>query len=153
MSKRMSSSNTTSRQIKRWIYTKLAKPNPKTGNFAICPYINKYKTQISVVHTDDPWVCVENFHVFSKTFGLEAVVCWGFDWTYEKLHSECNKINKKYSKKDILCLAMHPDTEDEPLPGNYTWRKCPLIIIQRISTLENARKQLKNTDYYQHYKD
>ena len=153
MNKRMSKLDVTSKRIWRWIVSTIAKPNPQIGNFPVCPFINRYKDHIMIVKTDDPRRVIDNFVTFHKTFALEAVVCHGFDFSYEHLHSFVNKQNRRLKKKDIICLGMHPDTEDEPLGFAYTYRNEPLIIIQKISTLEHARKSLENTDYYTHYKE
>ena len=85
--------------------------------------------------------------------GVEAVVLYGKTIRYETLNDIVNKANKRHKKWDVEILLMHPDTEDEPLPINYTFNDCPLIIIQRKSTLEKARFTLKSkTNYYDYYK-
>ena len=120
----------------------------------ICPYISKYDKEIMVVTSEDPEQVVKNFIVFKDIFHLEAVVVHGFDWEYEEVVDELEYLNKKYRKKDIECLGMHPDTTDTPLGIDYTYRDEPLIIIQRRSTLLKARKDLaKNTKYYTFFKE
>ena len=46
---------------------------------------------------------------------------------------------------------MHPDGDENVLPVDYQF-ELPLLIIQRLSTLKKARKQLEKTKYYKHYK-
>jgi len=149
----MNKPTSNSKAIHKWIDKYIAKPNDKIGGFPVCPFINRYRKQIQIVETDDPSHVVENFSVFHQQFGIEAVICHGFDWDYDSLEKFTNKVNRKYKKKDVMTLFMHPDTEEEPLPIHYTFNKAPLVIIQRISVLESARKSLKKTDYYSYYKE
>lgn len=106
-----------------------------------------------MVRTHNPVQVIENFRVFKDVFQLEAVVAHGFDYSYEHLQRFAHKMNRKYAKHDITVLVMHPDTEGEPLGIAYTYKHEPLVIVQRTSTLERARKSLENTDYYTHYKE
>jgi hypothetical protein len=72
---------------------------------------------------------------------------------YDKLEHLVNKKTRKFKKQDIEILFMHPETVEPPLPLNYTFKYAPLIIVQRKSTLQNARKTLKNkTNYYKYHK-
>lgn len=141
-------------KILRYIKNKLGVNHTKVGDMPICPYIQQYKNAITVVESDDPEQIVKNFIVFRDIFKLEAVVVYGFDWEYDDLADELDYLNKKYRRKDIECLGMHPDTEQTPLPVEYTFRDTPLIIIQRRSTLLKARKELaKTTKYYKYFKE
>jgi len=107
-----------------------------------------------VTTSEDPEQVVKNFVAFKDIFQLEAVVVHGFDWEYDDMIEELEYLNKKYRRKDIECLGMHPDTTDTPLKIDYTYRDEPLIIIQRRSTLLKARKELaKNTKYYTFFKE
>lgn len=149
----MSALNITTQRIWQWINTEIQRPRKQIGNFPVCPFIKHYKKHIMVVKTSDPRRVIDNFVNFHKTFALEAVVCHGFDFSYEHLHSFVNKQNRRLRKKDVICLAMHPQTEGEPLGIAYTYTREPLIIIQKISTLEGARKSLQKTDYYTYFKE
>lgn len=141
-------------KILKYIKNKIGTNNIKVGNMPICPYIQRYKNNITVVESDDPEQIVKNFITFRDIFHLEAVVVYGFDCDYDDLVDELNYLNKKYRRKDIECLGMHPETDQTPLPVEYTFRDTPLIIIQRRSTLLKARKELaKNTKYYTYFKE
>jgi len=138
------------RKVWNWL-NKIAKPNPKIGNNSVCPYINSYKDNIMVVQTATPWVVIDSFSTFKDIFKLEAVVIHGFDWDFDTMHSHIDTWNKKYKKRDVFVLGMHPDTEEPPLPLEYNYSK-PLIIVQKHSTLKQARHKLaKTTDYYTYH--
>ena len=58
----------------------------------------------------------------------------------------------KLKKQDVCCFMMHPDGDEDVLPVHYDM-DLPLLIVQRISTLKEAKKKMKaNTNYYKHYK-
>jgi hypothetical protein len=84
-------------------------------------------------------------------FRFEAVVAFGFWMSYDKMDKMITDLNKKLASKDTICLMMHPDGDENVLPVDYQF-ELPLLIIQRLSTLKKARKQLEKTKYYKHYK-
>jgi hypothetical protein len=106
-----------------------------------------------VVKSTNPEVVVHNFSVFKHTFALEAVVVYGFESDFDTMTDLCDKWDRKYRKRDVECLYMHPDATEPPLPIDYQWRDCELLIIQKRSTLERSRQLLKNTDYYSYFSD
>jgi len=69
----------------------------------------------------------------------------------EKLEEVVTKFNSKYHKQDIEILYIYPHNKNSDVHktkvGNTSF-KLPLIVIQRKSTLLNARMTLKKTNYY-----
>ncbi len=147
--KQTSENNTTN--IWYWLKNVIAKPRKRLGGHAICPYLQKYMDRIKIVESATPCTVADNFAIFHRQFGLEAVIVHGFNWDFDRTHLEVDRINRKHKKNNIECLAMCPDSEDAPLNINYNYKE-PLIILQKRSTLLEARKQLsKMTDYYTYY--
>ena len=62
-----------------------------------------------------------------------------------------DELNQELAIKDVVVLMMHPDGDESVLPVDYQF-DLPLLIIQRLSTLEKARAELSKTNYYKHYK-
>ena len=144
-----SKNNTTN--IWRWLKRVIAKPRKRLGGHAICPYLQEYMDRISLVESVTPITVAENFATFHRQFGLEAVIVYGFDWDFDRVHKEVDAINKKLKSKDVECLAMCPDSEGAPFPIEYNYTE-PLIILQKRSTLQEKRNHLaKMTDYYTYY--
>lgn len=83
---------------------------------------------------------------------IEAVVLYGFRMSYERLEKITNTANKRYGSLGVTVLRMHPDTDDFPLPVKYNYKQ-PLLIVQRTSTLERARAQLKQSKYYDNWSE
>jgi len=140
-------------RVWRYIKQKLSKPRKQLNGMAICPFIKQYLDSITVVETED-WerkisqVC-DVFHAV----GYEAIVICGPWEDYDELMAICDDYQSRYYKKDIEILLMHPDTEDPPLPMDYNFADSPLVIVQRASTLNDARELLqKSGKYYNFYK-
>lgn len=140
-------------KIWQYLLNTIAKPRKELGNFPVCPFVKQYRNEILVVKSNNYVNTINNFAVFKDQFDLEAVVVYGFDENADTVLQVLESINKKLKNKDVFCLYMDPDFEDPPLPVDYEWHDCPLIIIQRLSTLKKHRKQLKKTDYYSYYSD
>jgi hypothetical protein len=140
-------------KIDTYIRKVLMKPRKKIGNMPICPFVKKYLDKIHIVVTEDYEKTLTTACELLHPLHLEAVVIGGPMMDYNKVRKIVKKFNKKYSNRDIDILHMGPDSEEPPLPFDYNFKDSPLIIVQRTSTLENARKILeKNTKYYDYYK-
>ena len=132
----------------------ISRTHPKLGH-AICPFLRQYREQTQTI-------CVKNLqhlktHLHTvcgilNAINMEAVVLHGFRCGYDRLHKICDDYNRKYKKLNVTILAMHPDTEDSPLGIEYNY-KTPLLIVQRTSTLEKARTQLKGSKYYDNWQE
>jgi hypothetical protein len=130
----------------------IARPKKKLKGHAICPFINRYRDKIQIVKTDDYNQKVAQSVELMGPLGLEAVVLHGKQMAYDRLERYVNTWNRLYREKDIEILFQHPDTEDPPIDYYYEYVHSPIVIIQKRSTLLQARNELaKNTDYYTIY--
>jgi hypothetical protein len=140
---------------KTWQYIKkiLTKPQPKLGGLPICPFVKQYLDNIDVVETDNWEPKISQVCQLLNAVGYEAVVICGpmIDW--DELMTMCDDYQSRYYHKDVEILVMHPDTDDFPLPLEYNFRYAPLVIVQKASTLQDARDLLQKTGkYYNYYK-
>tara|TARA_R100000988_G_C3999692_1_gene168192 strand:- start:211 stop:603 length:393 start_codon:yes stop_codon:yes gene_type:complete len=130
----------------------LTKPQKKLDGLPICPFLAKYKDNVMVVRNTDPEKIANNFALQKDIFKLQAMVVFGFWMGWDKMERMVDRLNKKLKKQDVICFMMHPDGDEDTLPIQYDM-DLPLLILQRISTLERAKKKLReNTNYYKHYK-
>jgi len=144
----------TDTQIWHWIDRTLGIPRKQLGGMAVCPYVKRYREQIAVVKTDNPVGVVGNFANMKQLLDLEAVVVYGFSQTKRKNQNMIAKLNQQYAAQDVHCLFLDHSAKEPPLPVDYLWGKCDLLIAQRASTLEQVQDLLlKNTDYYTYYTD
>lgn len=140
-------------KIKQWMRKVIAKPREQLNGHAICPFIDQYWNNITVVESNDFAKVADNFAALGKTLGLEAVVVYGFPGDWDQIERKVNNLNRRLRKKDVYCLFMMPDSVEPPLPLNYNFKHLPLVIIQKLSTLQQARQKLaKSKDYYKVYK-
>ena len=132
----------------KYLFEYLAEPRKELDGHAVCPFIAQYQDQIQVVKTEDWQLSGENACKMMDFIGLVAIVIHGPAIEYDDLHDLAQKLNKKYKSKDREVLFMHPNTEQPPLPLQYNYHK-PLLIVQKRSVLQSARKTLaKDTNYY-----
>jgi len=147
--------NIKTKKLLNWLQNTIAKPQKKLDGQAICPFLKQYLANIQIIEVKNPKHLSTHVHTCASimgSLGLEGIIIHGFDEKYEKLIRMAKAWNVKYAYNDTTILVMHPETIDPPLPLNYNYED-PLIIIQKTSTLEKARKQLeKNGKYYKHYK-
>lgn len=132
----------------------LSKRHPKLGH-AICPFLHQYKEQTQTIHVKNLQHLKTHMHTVCgilNAVGMEAVVLYGFRCGYDRLHKITDDFQRRYKQLNVTILAMHPDTVDSPLGINYNYNK-PLVIIQRTSTLERARTQLKGSKYYDNWQE
>lgn len=129
----------------------LGKPRKELGGLSICPWIKRYWKQIHIVETDDIVDSVERNAQMMVPLGVEAIVFVGWDMDYDEIYELNEDWNEKLKIHDVVCLLMHPDTQDPPLPLEYNFKQ-PLLIMQKRSTLARAKQiTKKNTDYYTYF--
>ena len=143
-------SYTTRHNLQKWIKL-LMTPQRKLDGLPICPYLQKFRSQIMLVRNEDPEKIAKNFADQKNIFHLEGMVVYGFAMKYEKLDKLVDKLNKNLKAKDVCCFMFHPDGDEDVLPVEYPFN-LPVLIVQKISTLTAAKKQLSKTNYYKHYK-
>ncbi len=133
-----------------WINEVIIVPRQELGGMPICPFVKEYENKIRIIETTTPLQVAKNFAFLKELFDYEAVILYGKKYSYEKLHSLCDTINEKHAKHNVICLAMHPDSDEFPLPLEYNF-EYPLLILQNKENLTKAQNRLENTPYYNYY--
>jgi len=140
-------------QILKFVRHYITKPQKKIGGMAICPFAKQYLSDIEVIVVEDYAKHIDTVCQLIHPLHVEAVVIGGPMQDYDEMYSMVARFNKRYHKRDIEILLMHPDTEEPPLPLNYNFKHSPLVIVQKRSTLQKARNILeKSGRYYKYYK-
>ena len=133
-------------QIETWITTVLDTPNSKFGNLPPCPYAKKawVEGNVSVKMFDD----VQSFT--PQDWDKEVNIYVMNPWISSELLSEMAKnYNNMYS--DYLFLEEHPDLIEDVGGFVVNQGKLILLIVQDRKPLEEARKKLQETNYYEHW--
>ena len=131
-------------QIETWITTVLDTPNSKFGNLPPCPYAKKawVEGNVSVKMFDD----VQSFT--PQDWDKEVNIYVMNPWISSELLSEMAKnYNSMYS--DYLFLEEHPDLIEDVGGFVVNQGKLILLIVQDRKPLEEARKKLQETNYYE----
>ena len=131
-------------QIETWITTVLDTPNSKFGNLPPCPYAKKawVEGNVSVKMFDD----VQSFT--PQDWDKEVNIYVMNPWISSELLSEMAKnYNNMYS--DYLFLEEHPDLIEDVGGFVVNQGKLILLIVQDRKPLEEARKKLQETNYYE----
>ena len=134
----------------------LMKPNDELNGLSICPYLKKYLKSVRWSYADDEQSIVFNniFIVKEMQNDLGSTFIWIIKWDidYDELHYLRQRQQKLYEKEDIefLYVGKGQGKDKTPLKGiKYSYDHDSLLVMQRRSTLLNARKELaKTTKYY-----
>lgn len=140
----------TKTQLKRWL-KQLTKPRKQLDGLPICPFLARYENAIHLAMNREPEELCRHFADVKDIFRLEACVVYGFSMSWNQMEKMVARLNRDLKQKDVCCFMMHPDGDDDVLPVEYQ-PPIPLLIIQKVSTLERAKQQLSKTNYYKHYK-
>ena len=133
-------------QKEPWITTVLDTPNSKFGNQPPCPYAKKawVEGNVSVKMFDD----VQSFT--PQDWDKEVNIYVMNPWISSELLSEMAKnYNSMYS--DYLFLEEHPDLIEDVGGFVVNQGKLILLIVQDRKPLEEARKKLQETNYYENW--
>ena len=133
-------------QIETRITTVLDTPNSKFGNLPPCPYAKKawVEGNVSVKMFDD----VQSFT--PQDWDKEVNIYVMNPWISSELLSEMAKnYNSMYS--DYLFLEEHPDLIEDVGGFVVNQGKLILLIVQDRKPLEEARKKLQETNYYENW--
>lgn len=142
--------NFTKTQLKKWLKD-LTRPRKELDGLPICPFLARYEKSIHVAHNKEPERLTRHFADVKDIFRLEACVVYGFWMSWDSMERMVKKLNRDLKHRDVCCFMMHPDGDESVLPVEYNL-PVPILIVQRISTLERAKQQLNQTNYYKHYK-
>jgi hypothetical protein len=132
-------------KIEKWIdYISIKRP--EINVFPICPFASKAKYEIiestfyaglksslDIIHNTDTQVVV--------------IVLDDEEYNVQQLESLCEQYNENLMPEDVVILFDHPQSINE-INGIKTNSDMTLILVQRLSDLNEANEILKNTKYY-----
>ena len=138
-------------EIIKWMQEFVEVPNAKLGNWAPCPYARKARldNQIEIVEGESLLYDFDDIDLEAK----EVYVFWykREHYTVDELTQIVKELNERYMEDDIVFLEDHPD-DDELINGErMNFGKASLVIVQKLSKLNEASDALSKTDYYKHW--
>lgn len=139
------------KDIIRWITDEIGKKHKASG-IAPCPFASKVikdKTYEIIEAKVDLGNQIAHICDIIDIFKLDIVIVYCSNAiTERRLKNICNKIQKQKPKAAIM--YDHPDNDGLVAGMQFSYQKCPLVMIQPLSKLKAAQKTLKEkTNWYQ----
>ena len=128
-------------QIEKWINDTLSQPNKSFGNLPPCPYAKK-----AWVDGNVSVKMFTNFEEFEKGPWDNEVNIYVTDMTAWDLQEAAVEYNRRYPA--YLFLEEHPDLTEEVDGFLVNQGEYGMMIVQQRAPLEEARKALQKTEYY-----
>jgi hypothetical protein len=149
----MYNSESIQEEILTWMKDFVEKPNPLLKNWAPCPYARQARIadKIKIYWSDQS--DIQNV-ISTSLMQLEDndAVIIAFDHNLidpRELADKVNDWNKNWLMPlDFVLLEDHPDTIEHVNGVHMNFGKCGLIIVQRLSELNQASEKLKEKGYY-----
>ena len=133
--------------IEDWILNTLSKPEKVFSNLPPCPFAKKAWLDNKVDIKE--FISFEQFEEDIKS--LKEVMIFRFsDISSKDLEDIAKDYNQKYPT--LLFLEEHPDLV-ECFGGLVVNHGTPMLIVQNRKELEDARKQLQKTGYYDNWSE
>jgi hypothetical protein len=130
--------------IEKWIQY-ISIKRPEINGFPICPFASRAKYE--VIGSTFYAGLKSSLDILHNTDTQVVVIVLDEEYTVEQLKSLCGQYNKNLMSEDIVILFDHPEDINE-INGIKTNSGMTLILVQRLSDLNEANEILKNTKYY-----
>ena len=135
-----------------WMTDFVEKPNPLLNDWAPCPFARQARMtdKIEIVFSEPRKLkdtIEKNLPVLESKDVL--IVCFEHEGIHYELLKEVVRLqNAKLAKRDYVILEDHPD-DPEILNGvKMNFGKCGLLLVQKLSKLNDASEQLRQKGYY-----
>lgn len=135
-------------ELNKWLVNFVEKPNHLLNNWPPCPYARQARLSNQILTVFDSPL---NIEIYLNYIGQYEVVVLCFD--HEKFPATQVQQFVKHSNsvlmwKDYVILDDHPDSEEYINGVKMNFGMCGLLILQSLSKLNHAEKQLKDKGYY-----
>jgi hypothetical protein len=155
-------------EVITWLKTFVEKPNKLLGGWAPCPYArqarinNKIQIEVSEAVLLEAAIKDNLFLLDEDPIdGTEAekdvlVVCFDHkEISPNELSEFVEKLNhEQLMVDDYLILEDHPDEPADQVNSlDMHFGKCGLLLVQRLSKLNEASEQLKDKGYYDNWNE
>ena len=136
-----------------WMKDFVEKPHPSLGNWSPCPYARQARMndKIDIVFADPNYL---QFVVREQTLKLDTyeaiIIAMNHkDIGPKQLAKSCNDWNSNWlMNEDYVLLEDHPETVEHVNGVHMNFGKCALVILQKLSKLNEASETLARKGYY-----
>ena len=140
-------------EITTWMTDFVEKPNALLKNWAPCPYARQARIADKIKVYWSNHADIQNI-IRTSLMQLENndAVIIAFDHNLIEAQELADKVNAWNENwlmpNDFVILEDHPNTVENINGLNMNFCKCGLIIVQRLSELNEASEKLKEKGYY-----
>lgn len=135
-------------ELNTWLINFVEQPNPLLNNWPPCPYARQARLSNQILTVFDSPL---NYEIYLPYIGEYEVVIICFD--HNKFSASQIELYVKHNNsvlmwQDYVILEDHPDSEEIVNGVKMNFGLCGLLILQRLSNLNQASKQLQDKRYY-----
>ena len=131
-------------RITQWIkYISIKRP--EINGFPICPFAKK--ATYEVIESTFYAGLKSSLDIIHNTETQVVVIVLDEDYTVKQLESLCEQYNENLMPEDVVIFFDHPEDINE-INRIKTNSGMTLILVQRLSDVNEANEILKNTKYY-----
>jgi hypothetical protein len=135
-------------ELNAWLINFVEKPNPLLNDWPPCPYARQARLSNQILTVfDSPF----NYETYLSYIGEYEVVIVCFDhekFSASQIELFVKNTNSVLMWKDYVILEDHPHSQEVINGVKMNFGLCGLLILQRLSKLNNASKQLQTKGYY-----
>lgn len=138
-----------------WIVNFVEQPNSLLGDWPPCPYARKArldnKFKILFDYSKDFADSIAYSKLLLETNDV-VIVCFDHTQINAEITQQLVKNhNTLLMRDDYVILEDHPDAAEFVNGLNMNFGKCGLLLIQRLSKLNDASNQLRSKGYYNYW--
>lgn len=143
-----------SQKLLSWLEEFVEQPHPSLGNWPPCPYARQARLSNNIVIRQgiEPYqdgIDLSTTYEWDK----EVVIFW-YDHTQhpaEEFINNVQKLNKELMPMNIVALEDHPNADEYVAGVKMNFGICALLVVQKLSALNNAADQLRSKGYYNNW--
>ena len=128
------------RYIEEWILEDLSKPDPRFNMLPRCPYAKKALIDKKILFVE----VQKNFYSTIK----ELIKNWDDTYDVAVVHMDWSLTCSAVEQIRIMCNDMYNDNNFIFIEDFINKHNINVMLMQRMTGLEKARQQLKETGYY-----
>lgn len=143
-------------QLITWMSDFVEKPNPLLNGWAPCPYARQARinNKFEIVFSDPDRLLVTCEQNLTKLDEKDVIVIC-FDHTNVPV-DDLNDLIKIYNKdflvpRNYVVLEDHPDDEEMLNSVKMNFGYCGLLLLSKLTVLNEASDKLKTKGYYDHW--
>lgn len=137
-------------QLLTWIKSFVEQPHPLMNGWPVCPYARQARISNNIVIKPGTDPLTDGLSLLDYQWTKEVIVFWyqPNTWDADEFIARVGQLNQQLLPKDIVALEDHPDAEEIVSGIRMNFGVCPLVILQKNSSLNQAADQLKSKGYY-----